>query len=55
MIIRNAVSKDQQDSKRLDFQEDLDRGFDYLLTDLLARVADLERKEASQNERGDSD
>ena len=59
MIYTRPVSLEQLQAKQIlstqTFQDDLDRGFDYLLTDLLSRIAELERKEAPQNERGNSD
>ena len=55
MIIKRQVTQEQVRAKQAtvdkQFQADLDRAYDYVITDLMTRVSDLE-KEAITNDRG---
>lgn len=56
MIIKRSVSQEQLRAKQLavdkQFQSDLDRAYDFVITDLMTRISDLERKEAISDDRG---
>lgn len=53
MIIQKPVSQEQLDQKYLredaQFQEQLNLGVDYVLTDLMTRLSALERKEETDD------
>lgn len=55
MIIKRPITQEQLDQKYLRddvrFQEDLNLAYDYVITDLMTRVSDLER-EADNDDRG---
>lgn len=55
MIIKRPITQHQLDQKYLRdgvrFQEDLNLAYDYVITDLMTRVSDLER-EADNDDRG---
>lgn len=55
MIIKRPVTQEQVRAKQAavdkQFQADLDRAYDYVITDLMTRVSDLE-KEANNDDRG---
>lgn len=56
MIIKSPVTQEQLRARQAAvdkaFQSDLNHAYDYVLTDLMARVSDLERKEADNNAGG---
>lgn len=56
MIINKPITQEQLRAKQLavdkQFQDDLDRAYDFVITDLMTRISDLERKEAISDDRG---